>query len=139
MARPKPAQILVVDDDRSTQRVLADALKKQGFDVTVERDGEWAVQTFEKKTFDAVILDLLLPAVSGYDVAAQLRESELEEVAHGRKLTAPQRTLLRDRLTQEKYQRLLTELLKSLRERVTVRILDPLDDGGSTVASGKGG
>ena len=74
MARPKPAQILVVDDDRSTQRVLADALKKQGFDVTVERDGEWAVQTFEKKTFDVVLLDLLLPAVSGYDVAAQLRE-----------------------------------------------------------------
>lgn len=73
MARPKPAQILVVDDDRSTQRVLADALKKQGFDVTVERDGEWAVQTFEKKSFDAVILDLLLPAVSGYDVAQQLR------------------------------------------------------------------
>ena len=73
VARPKPAQILVVDDDRSTQRVLADALKKQGFDVTVERDGEWAVQTFEKKSFDAVILDLLLPAVSGYDVAQQLR------------------------------------------------------------------
>jgi DNA-binding response OmpR family regulator len=32
--------ILIVDDDRSVQRVLADALTKQGFVVTVERDGE---------------------------------------------------------------------------------------------------
>ena len=72
-------------------------------------------------------------------LAAQLRESELEEVVHGRKLTATQRTLLRDRLANEKYQRLLTELLGSLRERATVRILDPLDGGASPVASGKGG
>ncbi len=72
-------------------------------------------------------------------LATQLRDSEVEDVVHGRKLTAPQRTLLRERLAQEKYQRLLTELLGSLRERATVRILDPLDDGGGTVAAGKGG
>ena len=72
-------------------------------------------------------------------LAAQLRDSELEDVAHGRKLTASQRTLLHDRLAQEKYQRLLSELLGSLRERATVRILDPLDDGPGSVAPGKGG
>jgi len=72
-------------------------------------------------------------------LAAQLRDSELEDVAHGRKLTAAQRTLLHDRLAQEKYQRLLSELLGSLRERSTVRILDPLDDGASSGAPGKGG
>ncbi len=65
--------ILIVDDDRSVQRVLADALTKQGFIVTVERDGEWAIKSFEKKSFDAVILDLLLPALSGYEVAKQIR------------------------------------------------------------------
>ncbi len=53
--------------------MLADALKKQGFEVTVERDGDWGVQTFEKKSFDAVILDLLLPALNGYDVARHMR------------------------------------------------------------------
>ncbi len=66
--------ILVVDDDRSTQRVLADALKRHGFEVTVERDGEWALKTFQNKRFDAVILDVLLPAVHGYEVARKLRE-----------------------------------------------------------------
>lgn len=65
--------VLIVDDDRSVQRVLADALTKQGFIVTVERDGEWALKTFEKKNFDVVLLDLLLPALSGYEVAKQLR------------------------------------------------------------------
>ena len=71
--------ILVVDDDRSTQRVLADALKRQGFEVTVERDGEWAIKTFQNRRFDAVLLDLLLPAVHGYEVARQMRE-----LPHGR-------------------------------------------------------
>lgn len=65
--------VLIVDDDRSVQRVLADALTRQGFVVTVERDGEWAVQTFEKKNYDAVLLDLLLPALSGYEVARKIR------------------------------------------------------------------
>ncbi len=65
--------ILIVDDDRSVQRVLADALTRQGFVVTVERDGEWAIKSFEKKNFDAVLLDLLLPALSGYEVAKQIR------------------------------------------------------------------
>lgn len=73
MARPETVNVLIVDDDRSVQRVLADALTRQGFVVTVERDGEWAIKTFEKKAFDVVILDLLLPALSGYEVAKKIR------------------------------------------------------------------
>lgn len=69
-----PPAILIVDDEKTTQRLLADALKKQGFSVTVETSGEWALATFSNRDFDAVILDLLLPALSGYEVASQLRE-----------------------------------------------------------------
>ncbi len=72
-------------------------------------------------------------------LAAQLRDSELEEAIHGNKLSAHEREMLRERLAQEKYQRLLQELLTSLRERTTVRILDPLEAPASTVATEKGG
>jgi len=70
-------------------------------------------------------------------LAAQLRDSELEEAVRGRKLGAGERNLIAERLGQEKYQRLLQELLATLRERTTVRILDPLDSVSSTVAAGK--
>jgi hypothetical protein len=70
-------------------------------------------------------------------LAAQLRDSELAEAAQGRQLTPSERQLLRARLQQEKYQRLLGELLAELRKRATVRVLDPLDEQGSTVAEGK--
>ena len=71
-------------------------------------------------------------------LAAQLRESELQEAVRGRKLSTADRDGLRDRLEHDKYERLLQELLASLRERATVRILDPLDDATGTVAK-KGG
>jgi hypothetical protein len=62
-------------------------------------------------------------------LAAQLRDSELDDATRGRKMTASEREIVKARLGQEKYQRLLQELLASLRERTSVRILDPLDEG----------
>jgi hypothetical protein len=67
-------------------------------------------------------------------LAAQLRDSELDEATRGQKLSPPEREELRRRLSQEKYQRLLGELLAELRKRATVRVLDPLD-GAAAVAA----
>ncbi|HYR56246.1 MAG TPA: response regulator, partial [Myxococcaceae bacterium] len=75
MATNEVPTILIVDDDRSVQRLLADALASQGFSVAVERDGEWAVETFSKRRVDAVVLDLLLPAINGYEVARLIRST----------------------------------------------------------------
>lgn len=76
MSPSEPVQALIVDDDRSIQRLLADALAREGFSVTVERDGEWALRTFEQKPFDVVLLDLLLPTVNGYEVARRIKATE---------------------------------------------------------------
>jgi hypothetical protein len=69
-------------------------------------------------------------------LAAQLRESELEEAwkAQGGQ---GNREALRQKLSKEKYERLLTELLIDLRRKATVRIVDPIDDGTRSVAAGR--
>ena len=69
-------------------------------------------------------------------LAAQLRESEVDEAIRGKTLSEAERNQVRAQLAQEKYQRLLRELLADLRRRATVRVLDPLD-GEGTVAAGK--
>ena len=68
-----PVQALIVDDDKTMQRLLADALTQWGFWVTVERDGEWALRSFEQKDFAVVLLDLLLPGINGYEAARQIK------------------------------------------------------------------
>ena len=60
-------------------------------------------------------------------LAAELRESEIDEALAGRKLAKPARELLAQRLQKDKYLRLLGELLQELRKRADVRVLDPLD------------
>jgi CheY-like chemotaxis protein/curved DNA-binding protein CbpA len=69
----KTVTALIVDDDRAIQRLLADALTKEGFAVLVEKDGDWALKTFEKRPVDVVLLDILLPAINGYEVARKIR------------------------------------------------------------------
>lgn len=75
MAPTDPVHVLVVDDDRNVQRLLADALTRQGFRVTVERDGEAALVAFERQPFDVVLLDVLLPALNGYEVARRIKST----------------------------------------------------------------
>jgi hypothetical protein len=66
-------------------------------------------------------------------LAAQLRDSELDEAwkAQGGQ---GDREALRQKLSKEKYERMLTELLAELRRRASVRIVDPLDDATRSVA-----
>jgi hypothetical protein len=66
-------------------------------------------------------------------LAAQLRDSELEEAWKGQGGKGD-REALRQRLSKEKYERLLTELLAELRRKASVRIVDPIDDGTRSVA-----
>ncbi|MFH0901923.1 MAG: response regulator, partial [Pseudomonadota bacterium] len=65
--------ILLVDDDQEVLRFVGERLEREGWLVIVEKDGEWAVRTFERRRIDAVVLDILLPVVSGFQVAEKLR------------------------------------------------------------------
>jgi two-component system response regulator RegX3 len=71
----KRVNILLVEDEESFVDALTIGLDREGFDVAVARDGQQAVALFAKDTFDIVLLDLMLPKMSGLDVCRQIRTS----------------------------------------------------------------
>lgn len=65
--------ILIVEDEESLADPLAFLLRKEGFDVLLAPDGPSALEQFDANTVDIVLLDLMLPGMSGTDVCKQLR------------------------------------------------------------------
>ena len=74
-SREKRIRVLVVEDEESFVDALTIGLDREGFDVAIARDGQEALATFEKGKFDVVLLDLMLPKVSGLDVCRTIRQS----------------------------------------------------------------
>lgn len=71
-----PARILVVDDDPNIQRLLTYTLKQEGYEVSLATDGAEAIRRWQTEHPDLMLLDVLLPQVDGYQVAARIRAEE---------------------------------------------------------------
>jgi two-component system response regulator RegX3 len=67
-------KILVVEDEESFSEALAYLLGREGFDVTVADSGPKAIEEFDRVGADLVLLDLMLPGLSGTEVCKQLRQ-----------------------------------------------------------------
>jgi len=67
------ARVLVVDDDPALAEMLTIVLRGEGFDTAVVRDGSKALEAFRDMHPDLVLLDLMLPGVSGLDVCKEIR------------------------------------------------------------------
>lgn len=65
--------VLIVEDEESLADPLAFLLRKEGFEVTLVGDGPSALAEFDRSGADIVLLDLMLPGMSGTDVCKQLR------------------------------------------------------------------
>ena len=66
-------KILVVEDEDSFSDALSFLLQKEGFQVSVASDGVKALEIFDREGADLVLLDLMLPGLSGTEVCRQLR------------------------------------------------------------------
>jgi two-component system response regulator RegX3 len=66
-------RILVVEDEESFSDALSFMLKREGFEVTVAADGNVAVSEFDANGADLVLLDLMLPGISGTEVCKNIR------------------------------------------------------------------
>jgi two-component system, OmpR family, response regulator RegX3 len=69
----EPPTILVVEDEESFVEALVVGLKREGFRVKVARDGLEALEVFDAAKPDLVLLDVMLPRLSGVDVCREIR------------------------------------------------------------------
>lgn len=72
----RAARVLVVDDERHIARVLEFVLRKAGYEVAVAYDGEQALAEAQRFKPDALLLDLVMPKLSGLEVLKYLRADE---------------------------------------------------------------
>jgi DNA-binding response OmpR family regulator len=71
----QPARILVVDDDRDNRELLALFLKWEGFLVLTASSGEEALAIVAQRAPDMVLLDVMMPGMDGYEVAARIKRN----------------------------------------------------------------
>lgn len=68
------SKILVVEDDVIINQVICEFLKEASYDVYSCFDGEIALQQFEQESFDLIILDIMIPKITGLEVLKKIRE-----------------------------------------------------------------
>ena len=73
VAQANGDRILLVDDDPGVRDVVAFTLRREGFDVDEERDGPAALEAGRSGRYSLVVLDVMLPGMSGTDVCRALR------------------------------------------------------------------
>ncbi len=67
--------ILLVDDSSTNNILLQAVLEKNGFDTEVTFSGKQALKTLGKKQIDAILLDLMMPGMSGYEVLEAVKSN----------------------------------------------------------------
>ena len=62
------ARVLIVEDNPEIRQMVGRLLERDGFDVTSVHDGTEAIEAISQESYDAILLDLMMPTVSGFDV-----------------------------------------------------------------------
>ncbi|MEO5739617.1 MAG: response regulator, partial [Vicinamibacterales bacterium] len=71
----RPARVLIVDDERHNRQVLEVMLTAEGYVLATASSGEEALAEVARHPPDMILLDVMMPAMDGYQVAAQVKES----------------------------------------------------------------
>lgn len=65
--------ILAAEDDQFYAHIYKVKLAKEGFDVVVVSNGEWAIKAAQKRTPDLILLDLVMPTMDGFETLEALK------------------------------------------------------------------
>jgi class 3 adenylate cyclase/CheY-like chemotaxis protein len=71
-----PSRILVVDDNASNRELLKRRLERQGHSVALAENGSRSLEMVREASFDLILLDLLMPDISGFDVLSVLKSDD---------------------------------------------------------------
>jgi DNA-binding response OmpR family regulator len=71
-------KILIAEDDAALRTLLVDLMSDEGYDVTGVEDGSAAKLQLSQYQFDLIILDYMMPEMTGVEVCAWLRQADLE-------------------------------------------------------------
>ncbi|MEM9131836.1 MAG: response regulator transcription factor [Actinomycetota bacterium] len=70
-------RVLLVEDEERLAQVVSEGLADDGIDVDVEHDGDSGLWRATEGSYDAIILDIMLPGLNGYQVCRELRKAEV--------------------------------------------------------------
>ena len=67
------ASVLVVEDDRWGRKIISDILRRDGYDVVEAVDGAQAIELLERRSFDLIISDVVMPNMDGLKLLDHIR------------------------------------------------------------------
>jgi len=79
---PRRLSVLLAEDTPANQKVIGSILRKRGHDVTIAANGRDALEHVAKTRFDAILMDLQLPVMDGYQATASIQELERHSGNH---------------------------------------------------------
>lgn len=69
-------KVLIIEDEDIFIEIFGDKLKQEGFEVVAAKNGRWGLKEAEKGGFNCILLDMMMPAMNGYEAIQELRASE---------------------------------------------------------------
>ncbi len=90
------AQVLVVEDDAAIRRLLALTFKHEGMNVTTARDGIEAIDALKQHHYRVLILDLMMPRMTGWEVIEWLKQARKQKPQSVIVVSATNRDVIRE-------------------------------------------
>jgi CheY-like chemotaxis protein len=77
-------KILIIEDEHFISELYVRALKKAGYDVTVRVDGAEGLKEAQTNLYDIILLDIMIPTMTGTEILAQLRDTNATPSLHAK-------------------------------------------------------
>ncbi len=71
----EPPRLLIVDDDHAVRALLVTVLKREGYAIDAVRNGAEAIEKIATSEYAAILLDLMMPVVDGYEIISYLERT----------------------------------------------------------------